>query len=153
MDVVVASNGNSASIYLADAAKHRLGEIVEFLRSQEWIGEVYAGADLAAVGLRTDTPLAIALTTRNSDSPNPHGVPGMSHAIADPLSGETHVGCGQHGGLGRYEQQPFLFVRGGGFGRGKRIDAPSSPVDIAPTILRHLGLACDGLDGTPLAME
>ena len=152
-DVVVASNGTSASIYLSDAAKHRLGEIVEFLRSQEWIGEVYAGVDLAAVGLRTDTPLAIALTTRNSDSPNPHGVPGMSHAIADPLSGETHVGCGQHGGLGRYEQQPFLFVRGGGFGRGKRIDAPSSPVDIAPTILRHLGLACDGLDGTPLAME
>jgi arylsulfatase A-like enzyme len=44
-------------------------------------------------------------------------------------------------------------VRGGGFGRGKRIDAPSSPVDIAPTILRHLGLACDGMDGTPLAVE
>ena len=74
-------------------------------------------------------------------------------AHAGPLAGEPRGGCGQPGGRGRYEQQPFLLVRGGGFGRGKRIDAPSSPVDIAPTILRHLGLACDGMDGTPLAME
>jgi arylsulfatase A-like enzyme len=150
-DLVVASNGTSASIYLSEGSRHRSGEIVEFLRGQAWIGEVYAGPDLAAVGLSTDTPLAIALTPRNSHGPNPHGVPGTSHAIADPLSGDTHVGCGQHGGLGRYEQQPFLFLRRGGFGRGRRIDAPSSPVDIAPTILRHLGLAGDGMDGTPLA--
>ena len=77
----------------------------------------------------------------------------MSHAIADPLSGETNVGCGQHGGLGRHEQQPFMMVRGGGFGRATRVDAPSSPVDIAPTVLRHLGLPHDGMDGAPLSRE
>lgn len=152
-DVVVASNGTSASIYLSDAARLRAGDIVDFLRDQDWIGKVFAGRDLAILGHGTDTPLAIALTTRTSDRVNPYGIPGMSHAIADPLSDETRVGCGQHGGLGRYEQHPFLFVCGGGFGRGIRVDTPSSPVDIAPTILRHLGLAYDGMDGAPLAME
>ena len=152
-DVVVASNGTSASIYLSDAARPRAGGIVEFLRSQEWIGDVFAGSDLAALGHRTDTPLAIAVTTRNLDTTNPYGVAGMSHTIADPLSGESHIGCGQHGGLGRHEQHPFLLVRGGGFGGGKRVDAPSSPVDIAPTILRHLGLPHDGMDGAPLAID
>ena len=152
-DVVVASNGTSASIYLSDAARHRTGDIVDFLRGQHWTGDVFAGSDLAAVGHRTDTALAIAVTTRNMDTTNPYGVAGMSHAIADPLSGETNVGCGQHGGLGRYEQHPFLMVGGGGFGRATRDDAPSSPVDIAPTILRHLGLPHDGMDGAPLSRE
>ena len=80
-----------------------------------------------------------------------YGVPGVSYAIADPLSNDTNLGCGQHGGFGNYEQKPFLFLRGGGFTAGKTVRAPSSPVDIAPTVLRHLGLACDGMDGTALA--
>ena len=152
-DVVVASNGMSAAIYLSDAARTRRGAIVRFLKRQDWIGEVFAGPALAEVGHRTDTPLAIALTTRKSDAPNAHGVPGLSHAIADPLSDETHMGCGQHGGLGPYEQHPFLFIAGGGFAAGTRCESPSSAVDIAPTILRHLGLAFDGMDGAPLSRD
>ena len=93
------------------------------------------------------------MTTRKSDAANPYGVVGTSAAFADPLSDETYVGCGQHGGLGRHEQHPFLFVLGGGFGGGKRIETPSSPVQIAPTILRHLGRPFDGMDGAPLATE
>ncbi len=152
-DVVVASNGMSAAIYLSDAARARRGAIVRFLKRQDWIGEVFAGPDLAKVGHRTDTPLAIALTTRKSDAPNAHGVPGLSHAIADPLSDETHMGCGQHGGLGPYEQHPFLVIRGGGFAAGTRCESPSSAVHIAPTILRHLGLPFDGMDGAPLPRD
>ena len=152
-DVVVASNGMSAAIYLSDAARTRGGAIVRFLEGQDWIGEVFAGPALAEVGHRTDTPLAIALTTRKSDAPNAHGVPGLSHAIADPLSAETHMGCGQHGGLGPYEQHPFLFILGGGFAARTRCESPSSAVDIAPTVLRHLGLPFDGMDGAPLSRD
>jgi arylsulfatase A-like enzyme len=150
-DLVVASNGTSASIYLSDGAKQSMDKIVEFLRGQEWVGQVHAGAALAEVGLRSDTALAIALSARSSDRRNSFGIPGVSYAIADPLSNDTNLGCGQHGGLGNYEQKPFLFLRGGGFGAGKTVRAPSSPVDIAPTVLRHLGLACDDMDGTALA--
>ena len=105
------------------------------------------------VGHRTDTPLAIAVTTRKSDAANAYGVAGLSAVIADPLSDETHLGCGQHGGLGPYEQHPFLMVGGGGFGGGKRVDSPTAPIDIAPTILRHLGLDHDGMDGAPLRAD
>ncbi len=151
-DVVAASNGTSCSIYLSQAATGSRDDIAAFLRSQGWVGEVFAGADLAKLGHRVDSPLALWVTTRKSDALNGYGVAGISHAFADPLSDETHVGCGQHGGLGRYEQNPFLFVRGGGFAGDRRVDSPSSPVDIAPTILRHLGLPFEAMDGAPLAV-
>ncbi len=54
------------------------------------------------------------------------------------------------GGLGPYEQHPILFIGGGGFRAGTRCESPSSAVDIAPTVLRHLGLPFDGMDGAPL---
>ncbi len=58
---------------------------------------------------------------------------------------------GQHGGLAANEQRPFLFATGGGFAAGRRT-APSSLVDIAPTVLRHLVLPHDGMDGAPLSL-
>ena len=153
-DLVVASNGTSAAIYLSEIARQRLGEVAAVLRAQPWIGKLYAGDELAAVGLPTDTALAIALTGRGSDGPNPHGVPGLCPVFADPLSDDTHLGCGQHGGLGPYEQRPFLMVCGGGYGRGSgggtTVKAHSSPIDIAPTVLRHLGQAGEGMDGKTL---
>jgi len=111
---------------------------------------VFAGDALAEVGHRNGTALAIAVTPRRSDAENEFGWPGMSLAFDNPLATETVVGCGQHGGLGPFEQNPFLIVRGGGFVPGNA-DAPSSAIDIAPTILRHLGLPFAGIDGKPLA--
>jgi hypothetical protein len=76
-------------------------------------------------------------------------VPGHSHIVRDSLEPKDCTGFGQHGGLGRNEQRPFLFVSGGGFVPGVR-HSRSSLIDIAPTVLRHLGLAADGMDGRPL---
>jgi predicted AlkP superfamily pyrophosphatase or phosphodiesterase len=152
-DVVVASNGLSAGIYVADGARGRIPDIAAFLRTQDWVGEVFAGAELVEAGLRDGTPLAISVTTAKSGNPNAHGIPGLSPAIADSLPGESRIGCGQHGGLGEFEQSPFLFVRGGGFAPGTRSEATTAPTDIAPTILRHLGLPAEGMDGRPLAQQ
>ena len=112
---------------------------------------MFAGDDLAKVGHRTDSALAISVTAKRTDDDNEFGVPGINGAFEDPLSSETRIGCGQHGGLGTFEQHPFLAVRGGGFGLGVRSDDPTSAIDLAPTVLRHLGLPLDGMDGTPLA--
>jgi hypothetical protein len=62
------------------------------------------------------------------------------------------TGFGQHGGLGINEQRPFLFVHGGVFAAGTHRHR-SSLIDIAPTVLRHLGLAAAGLDGRPLPRD
>ena len=152
-DVVVASNGMSASIYMADGARPRLGALVDFLAGEDWVGEVFAGAELARLGQPTDTALAVSLSTRKSDAVNDWGVAGAGFAVADPLSSETRVGCGQHGGLGAFERHPFLFVSGGGFSTGTEASTPTSTTDIAPTILGHLGLGAEGMDGRPLGME
>ncbi|MEO8714873.1 MAG: nucleotide pyrophosphatase, partial [Acetobacteraceae bacterium] len=59
------------------------------------------------------------------------------------------LGCGQHGGLSAWEQMPFLMIEGAGFTPG---DMPREAriVDLASTILCHLGQAFAGLDGVAL---
>jgi hypothetical protein len=93
--------------------------------------------------------MQIALTLKPDERPNAHGVAGHSHIVRDSLEPKDSTGFGQHGGLGKNEQRPFLFVSGGGFAPGT-YHARSSLIDIAPTVLRHLGLAPTGMDGRPL---
>ncbi len=148
-DVVVASNGFSANLYVSAAARRRVGDICDFLAGRDEVERVFSGDALVEVGHRADTALAVAVTPRRSDAANEFGWPGISLAFDNPLATETVVGCGQHGGLGPYEQNPFLIVQGGGFVPG-RTDAASSAVDLAPTIMAHLGLPFAGMDGKPL---
>jgi predicted AlkP superfamily pyrophosphatase or phosphodiesterase len=147
-DVVVAPNGTAGLIYLSKPS--RTGAIVDFLRGKDWIGEIHVGEQLAALKLPVGTSLAIAFATRVRDEPNEHGVVGRAKIVADPAEQtKDYNGHGQHGGTGRHERHPFLFVSGGGFAPGRRA-AEVSIVDIAPSVLRHLGLPPDGMDGRPL---
>ena len=41
-------------------------------------------------------------------------------------------------------------IDGAGFPPGTASTAPTSPIDIAPTILAHLRLPADGMDGRAL---
>ena len=70
--------------------------------------------------------------------------------MANPSEPKDYTGFGQHGGLGPNEQRPFLFVWGTGYPEGRSVSEPVSHVDLAPTILAHLGLPADDLDGRPL---
>ena len=148
-DVVVAPNGSAALLYFADPAGALFGEVARFLETQDWVGRAFVGHALAAAGLPTNSALQIALTLKPDDRANPHGVPGYSHIVRDSLEPKDCTGFGQHGGLGRNEQRPFLFVSGGGFAPGT-YNGRSSLIDIAPTVLRHLGLDTAGMDGKPL---
>jgi arylsulfatase A-like enzyme len=148
-DIVVAPNGTAALLYFADPAGGLVAQVARFLETQDWIGRTFVGSALAEVGLPTGSPAQIALTLRPDDRANPHGVSGYSHIVRDSLEPKDCTGFGQHGGLGSNEQRPFLFVSGGGFVPGVRRDR-SSLIDIAPTVLRHLGLATAGMDGRPL---
>ncbi len=148
-DVVVAPNGTAALLYFAEPAGALVGEVARFLETQDWIGRTFVGEALAGVGLPTRSPAQIALTLKPDDRANPHGVGGHSHIVRDSLEPKDCTGFGQHGGLGNNEQRPFLLVSGGGFAPGVR-RGPTSLVDIAPTVLRHLDLGAAGIDGRPL---
>jgi predicted AlkP superfamily pyrophosphatase or phosphodiesterase len=150
-DVVLASSGMGALIYLSDEAADRRNAIAEWIRAQAWSREVFEGESLDDVGQRSDTALAIAFSMAKRDVENRYGIRGLSHVAGDIFMKSDAPGLGQHGGLGPYETNAVLSISGGGFSPGKS-DHPSCTIDIAPTVLRHLGVAFDGMDGEPLPL-
>jgi arylsulfatase A-like enzyme len=148
-DIVVAPNGSAALLYFADPRGALVAEVARFFATQDWVGRTFVGPDLGSAGLPTGSAMQIAVTLRPDDRANPHGVSGHSHIVRDSLEAKECTGFGQHGGLGKNEQSPFLFISGGGFTPGIR-DNRSSLIDIAPTALRHLGLPSTETDGQPL---
>ena len=151
-DVVFASSGMGALVYLSDGARSRRDDIVDWLGRQPWCGPVFAGAGLAEVGQREDGGLSIAFAMAGRDAPNRFGIPGISHVAGCRFSSIDAPGRGQHGGLGRYETNPVLIIDDGS-GDARRIEAQTSAVDIAPTILDFLGVAYDGADGRPVPVR
>jgi len=148
-DVVVAPQGTSATIFFSEAARDRAPAAADFLRRENWAGRVVAGAQLAHVGLPTDTALQVAVAMATDGRVNPHGVQGYGAIVANPEDSESKIGFGQHGGLGANEQSPFLIVEGGGFA-ARRETRQSSLIDVAPTVLRHLRIDHDDMDGRAL---
>jgi hypothetical protein len=150
-DVVVAPQGTSAIIHVAAAGASRIGEIADWLARQDFAGQVVVGEALSSIGLPLGGTLAIAVSLAGDDEPNAFGVRGRSDVAENALGGESLPGHGQHGGLARYEQSPFLALRGGGFAPGRRTTS-ASLIDLAPTFLRHLGVSFNGMDGRPLPL-
>jgi arylsulfatase A-like enzyme len=148
-DVVVAPQGTSVILHFAAEADARIDAVAEWLCAQDFAGRVVRGEELAALGLPLGGTLAIAVSLAGDDEPNAFGIRGRSDVAENAFGGEYLPGHGQHGGLGPYEQRPFLALRGPGFTSGTR-SAPASLIDLAPTILRHLGLAGDGMQGAAL---
>jgi arylsulfatase A-like enzyme len=148
-DVVVAPNGTAATLYFADPDADLVPRVARFLTGENWVGELFFGERLAAAGLPIDTPMRIAVSLAGEDKPNPYGVSGYAPIVLDPADAESKIGFGQHGGLGSHEQSPFLMIEGGSFAPGRR-NEPSSLIDIAPTVLRHLHMDHDDMDGRAL---
>jgi arylsulfatase A-like enzyme len=148
-DMVTAPNGTATIIYRARDARAGEVDLRRFLEAQDWVGRLYMGAALAQVALPVGGLVAAAVSLRAENRPNEFGVWGYGDIAAD-LDGREFTGFGQHGGVGPNEQQPFLFVTGPGYRDGADVAAPVSHVDIAPTVLAHLGLPWEGMDGAPL---
>ena len=151
-DVVVAPQGTSATVYFSDAARGRVADTAAFLKRENWAGRVVAGAELAEIGLPTDTALQVAVAMATDARINPHGVAGYGAIVANPDDNESKIGFGQHGGLGVNEQNPFLIAEGGGF-TARTETRPTSLIDIAPTVLRHLRMDHDDMDGHALPLS
>lgn len=144
------ANGTAALVYLHPDRAAQAEAVLKFLATRPWAGAVFSGAALAEIGHAPRDHLLCAVAMATEDLPNEHGVPGLGYAAKPAIGKPDRLGCGQHGGLGMAEQMPFLMIEGAGFAAGSTRAAPSSPIDLAPTILRHLRLAADGCDGTAL---
>jgi hypothetical protein len=151
-DVVLASSGMGALLYLSPQACARRDTIADWLASQSWCERVYAGPALAGIGLPVDGALQIAFSMAKQDTANRFGVPGAGAVAADSFTKSDALGHGQHGGLGHYETRPCLVVSGPGVRAGV-CERPTRAVDIAPTILDFLGVARGGTDGAVLPLR
>lgn len=156
-EIVVATQGTAALVYMTEAAAGAQGvqALAQWLARQDWCGAVLDAARLGAVGLAAADGLRLGISMAKDDGVNAYGVPGLSDVAVrfDAGEGESQAGNGQHGGLGAFEQRPFLVATGPGFRAGSVERAPSSILDIAPTVLAHLGHAADGLTGRPLQAD
>lgn len=150
VDVAIAANGSACILGLPSAAHTRVPALVSYLESQPWCGAVHHGEALATLGLPQSDICTIAITMRQTEAPNAHGVAGSTWIVRDTADTKCYLGAGQHGGLGRYEQSPFLIATGRGYPTGVVEDRPVSLIDYAPTVLRHLGLPHADMDGSPL---
>jgi len=149
-DVLTPTSGTSTLVYLHPEHAGRAEAIGEFLSGRDWTDRVIPAVELASVGQAARHGLAFAISLKSDEEPNAFGVPGRS-CESNPVPGKaTHLHCGQHGGLARYEQMPFLMIDGACFTAGGTTDAPTSPIEIAPTILAHLELPAENMEGRSL---
>jgi arylsulfatase A-like enzyme len=152
-DVLAVSNGTAVLIYVRPDHASKVPKIRAFLAGCEWAGQVFGPDELGIVGQAAEACLAFAISMRANQESNMFGVPGLSLA-AKPAAGKPdRLGCGQHRGLGEFEQSPFMLISGLGFDANTIRREPACVVDIAPTILQHLGLSWSGLDGRPLQAQ
>lgn len=148
--VEVAPQGGSGLVYLAREGRARRSAVASFLRDHPDVAEVFVGDEMAHVGQRPGDGLEIAFAMARTEAPNAYGVPGQIKVCVSDAKPGKPTGRGSHGGLGRYERHAFLIAQGGGFAAGTVEDGLSRLIDLAPTILRHLGLPRHGMDGLAL---
>ncbi|HUD58081.1 MAG TPA: alkaline phosphatase family protein [Acetobacteraceae bacterium] len=149
-DVIAMSNGTSSLIYLHPDNERQRDRIGDFLASRAWAGRVIGAADLGSIGQAPHNGLAYAVSLQADASENEFGIPGRSLAATPRWGKPDRLGCGQHGGLGVFEQSPVLLIEGAGFTADARRADPVHVVDLAPTILQHLAVAASGMDGNAL---
>jgi arylsulfatase A-like enzyme len=149
-DVLAVSNGTSCLIYVDPQNKAVVPRLTTFLNSCKWVGKLIGPDDLGSVGHAAVGGLTFAVSMAASEEPNEFGIPGRSLTAKPAIGKDDRVGCGQHGGLGAFEQAPFLMIDGGGFRSGLVRKSTASVIDIAPSVLTHLRLPTNGLDGVAL---
>ncbi|WP_426955032.1 alkaline phosphatase family protein [Muricoccus radiodurans] len=143
------ANGNTALLFALPGREADAARALEALRGMDWAGTVLDAEGLRAHGQAPRHHLFGAVALRTWDAPNEYGVPGMCLMAKPDFGKPGRLGFGMHGALGIGEQGPTLLALGAAF-PPSRVTAPTSLVDIAPTVLAHLGLPVDGMDGRAL---
>jgi arylsulfatase A-like enzyme len=152
--VTVAVNGGAALFYVRDSDPRALERLTAWLATQPWTGALVAGrADGAALGLLPGDLLGVAgpraadiiLSFRWDAGRTASGFTGSVD------SAEGAPGLGTHGSGSPHELRCVLIAHGPSFRQRVVSELPSGNVDIAPTVLRLLGVTADGpFDGRPL---
>ena len=144
--VVVAPNGGAVLFYIPDGDRNVANRLAVWLMEQPWCGTVTASQALGDISgalpaslLGNEGPRApgISMSFRWNTTPNAAGYPGLAYS-----SGGA-PGQGNHGSLSKYELRSVLLGVGPSFKPGVKLETPSGIIDVAPTVLRILGITSD----------
>jgi len=148
--LVIVPQGTGFLVYASPRQAARVTALQEWLSRQDWCGRIVPHDSLASIGHVPDAGVVMAVGMASTSDANPYGVPGMTFvATRFETTGRT-LNNGSHGGMGAFETNPFLVVSGYGFVPGQSRSEDTSLLDIAPTVLAHLGLDASGVDGKAL---
>lgn len=142
---------SAGGIWLRDRDPGLSERLTGWLLTQPWCGPIFTREGVlgtlrtADLGLDHARCPDISLTLRSHAGPNAQGLAGMTaHDARYPVGG----GC--HGGLNRHELATVLAMGGAAFRAGVEVEVPAGTADIAPTVMRLLGVAAEDMEGRPL---
>jgi arylsulfatase A-like enzyme len=152
-DIMLVGNGGSVLFYVEGHDPEVTRRLVEFLQQTDFAGVVFTkepmpgtfGLDQATIDSQHAPD--VVMVFRWKDAKNQFGVSGMIDA-----DWQRAAGKGTHATLSRFDMHNTLIAAGPDFQRGQADDLPTGNVDLAPTILRILGItAPQRLDGRLLS--
>ena len=155
--VMVVGNGGTILFYVIDHDRDVAARLVEWLQRSDFAGVIFAREkfegtfSLETVRVNTADAPDVMVALRWNSKPNRFNVPGQ--IVTDNARGP---GEASHATLSEYDVHNTLVAAGPDFRENLTTSLPSSNVDIAPTVLRILGLQpAQKLDGRVLveAME
>ncbi len=152
--VAVANNGGSALFYVHEADASTARKLAAWLTAKPWCGPLFgserigqpAGAlPMSIIGADGPRSPDLMMSFPWNGEANSAGY--LGHA---PATGGA-VGQGQHGSLSRHELRNTGLARGPSLRKGTLIATPTGNIDLAPTILRLLGIeGHEAMDGRVL---
>ena len=140
-EIMLVGNGGSVLFYVVQHDPATTRRLVEFLQKSDFAGVIFTkepmqgtfGLDQAKIDSKHAPDVVMAF--RWNDSKNPFGIAGMIDA-----DWQRKAGKGTHATLSRFDMHNTLIAAGPDFRPGQLDDLPTGNVDLAPTILRILGI-------------
>src|SRR6266516_4302994 len=140
-DIMLAGNGGSVLFYIVGHDKTIRRRLVEFLQQSDFAGVIFTKEPmpgtfgLEQAMIQNNYAPDVVMAFRWNDSKNQFGVPGMIDA-----DWQRAAGKGTHATLSRFDMHNTLIGAGPDFRRSETDDLPTGNTDLAPTILRILGI-------------
>ena len=139
--IMVVGNGGTILFYVIEHDREVAARLVEWLQRSDFAGVIFAREKfegtfpLETVRANTEDAPDVMVALRWNKNANRFGVPGQIITDSGRRPGE-----GSHATLSEFDVHNTLIAAGPDFREGLMSTLPSSNVDIAPTVLRILGI-------------
>jgi len=147
-DVMVVGLGGSVSLYVFGEKENKekkekvIHQLVEFFQASDFAGVIFSDIDVEGafrldqvrIGTTNSVP-DVLVAMRWSAEKSEFGTPGLL------VSEGGKKGKGSHGSLSRFDMRNTLVAAGPDFKSGLINELPTGNADVAPTILRILGIS------------